>query len=415
MKKILSLLLAVMMVFSVSASAKTLEFTINKKTAYDSAEKIEAFEIENAPYTKNSRTMVPVRVISEKFGADVEWIEASSQVVITTPEKSITLTLGSCEAVVNGEKVILDVAPEEFNGRTMVPLRFISENLGMKVEYIPSTQQILITDNKIIMKIGETDIYYDDFVAALTISDYSLEEHYVLGDGVDYACDAFIELYGSAEYLNSLGVFPLETYSNEIGNAIIPNEEVLRKSTLIAPVAKLLAADCFITDYVITYLESDEALDKALSIYENEFVTAKHILFLCDDTNKADVKKTAQETLKKLKSGADFDTLMNELSEDPGLIQYPDGYTFTYGEMVKEFEDASFALKEGEMSELVETSYGYHIIKREPLAKVDPALSNYLLQILASRIYQQVIDESKQNIKYEIFMDRKDIIDLMKK
>lgn len=162
-------------------------------------------------------------------------------------------------------------------------------------------------------------------------------------------------------------------------------------------------------------MESDEALDKALSIYENEFVTAKHILFLCDDTNKADVKKTAQETLKKLKSGADFDTLMNELSEDPGLIQYPDGYTFTYGEMVKEFEDASFALKEGEMSELVETSYGYHIIKREPLAKVDPALSNYLLQILASRIYQQVIDESKQNIKYEIFMDRKDIIDLMKK
>ena len=56
---------------------------------------------------------------------------------------------------------------------------------------------------------------------------------------------------------------------------------------------------------------------------------------------------------------------MNEHSEDSGLAQYPDGYTFMSGDMVSEFEDAVAALKVGEITpEVVESSYGYHIIMR---------------------------------------------------
>lgn len=55
---------------------------------------------------------------------------------------------------------------------------------------------------------------------------------------------------------------------------------------------------------------------------------------------------------------------MNANSEDTGLAANPDGYAFTTGEMVQEFEDATRALEPGQISGLVESSYGYHIILR---------------------------------------------------
>ena len=63
---------------------------------------------------------------------------------------------------------------------------------------------------------------------------------------------------------------------------------------------------------------------------------------------------------------------MNENSEDTGLETNPDGYVFTDGTMVSEFEDAVKGLKPGEYTkELVESSYGYHIIKRLELSRND--------------------------------------------
>lgn len=67
-----------------------------------------------------------------------------------------------------------------------------------------------------------------------------------------------------------------------------------------------------------------------------------------------------------------FDELMKEHSEDTGLETYPDGYVFTTDEMVEEFEDGVKALEYGEMSGIVESEYGYHIILRlEPDVKAD--------------------------------------------
>lgn len=62
-----------------------------------------------------------------------------------------------------------------------------------------------------------------------------------------------------------------------------------------------------------------------------------------------------------------FDSLMNEYSEDTGLAAYPDGYTAYKGQMVEEFESTALSLKEGEISGVVESLYGYHIIMRTPL------------------------------------------------
>lgn len=118
-------------------------------------------------------------------------------------------------------------------------------------------------------------------------------------------------------------------------------------------------------------LVTDEAA--VSKVYETEFVKAKHILIATADpqTNQPysdkkvkEAEDKAKQILGKIKSGANFDEIMNAESEDPGLATAPEGYVFTKGEMVLPFEKAAFALKVNEVSDLVYTDYGIHIIKR---------------------------------------------------
>ncbi len=103
-----------------------------------------------------------------------------------------------------------------------------------------------------------------------------------------------------------------------------------------------------------------------------ERVRASHILVSTRPTDpntdpnqlKVQAKQKAEELLQKAKSGADFAALAKETSEDPGSkANGGDLGLFPRGQMVKPFEDAAFALQAGEISNLVETQFGYHIIK----------------------------------------------------
>ncbi|MHB8157075.1 MAG: stalk domain-containing protein [Desulfocucumaceae bacterium] len=89
------------------------------------------------PIIINERTMVPVRFIAENFGAEVQWTEASRTVNIELVNKAISLV---ADKLVAG----LDTPAMIKNGRLLVPLRFVSESLGARVTWFPSTQRIEI-------------------------------------------------------------------------------------------------------------------------------------------------------------------------------------------------------------------------------------------------------------------------------
>ena len=100
-------------------------------------------------------------------------------------------------------------------------------------------------------------------------------------------------------------------------------------------------------------------------IMSNDFVRAKQI-FIENDKGESleDNRKLAGEALAEYESGTDFDTLIGKYSED---FSMPDGgYYFTHAEMIDEFEAAAFALSDGEISNIVESKNGFHIILRLP-------------------------------------------------
>lgn len=81
--------------------------------------------------------------------------------------------------------------------------------------------------------------------------------------------------------------------------------------------------------------------------------------------SKADAKKRAEEVLERIKKGEDFSALVKTFSEDPGSVDRMGSVgKFERGKMVKPFSDAAFALKVDEVSGVVESEFGFHIIKR---------------------------------------------------
>lgn len=87
------------------------------------------------PIIKDNRTLVPFRAILEKAGAKVGWNQEDKKVTAELDGKKIEMTIGQKKIMVDGKEVELDVAPMIKEGRTLIPLRGMFENLGFEVEY----------------------------------------------------------------------------------------------------------------------------------------------------------------------------------------------------------------------------------------------------------------------------------------
>lgn len=164
-----------------------------------------------------------------------------------------------------------------------------------------------------------------------------------------------------------------------------------------ARVTHTLWANLLTRDLLIRHSEYSDLYSQLLKLYTDRSGTptdaevmayleetgqyrAKHILLSTidldtreplDEETIARKKATADDLLAQLRGAEDpinlFDALMHEYSEDTGLEANPEGYTTEKGAMVAPFEQAALALKDGEISDVVESQFGYHIILRLPM------------------------------------------------
>ncbi len=118
----------------------------------------EVLSFDVPPFIAYGRTLVPLRTIFEALGAQVYWDEVSRTVVAEkeSVKRVVSLTIGKQEAYVNNAPIKLDIPAVIVRGRTLVPLRFVSEALGATVEWSAQTQTVTITSAR-----ESTEIYLD--------------------------------------------------------------------------------------------------------------------------------------------------------------------------------------------------------------------------------------------------------------
>lgn len=424
MKKLI-ITAAVIAALSPAAFADTIEITINSPVVYTQGKTVEKSELDAAAYIENDITMIPLRFVSEKLGATVTWNGEEKEVICEKDGKKVGLKIGDVNAyktTENGtETVVLPAEPIILNDLTLVPLRFVSEGLGADVEYVATTKQVLISDysseeNKLgglIATVGNRKID-----GGILSTYYKMNMYYLPYYGAEGYLNTIYENLANYEAIASeLEKLGDTSVSTAVGEAFpdYSDDDLAADGILKANLAKIYELSNIVQ---AAGNKMSEELDESSinEYYKNNYVCAKHILLLTqdqttgaplEDKEKAQVKKKADDILKKLKKGENFDTLMSEYSEDPGSKANPNGYVFTKGEMVSEFEKTAFELEEGKISDIIETQYGYHIIKKEAL----PEITDDLKKTIASAFVNEKLSEIASGVTVQMHTTLADIYD----
>lgn len=130
-----------------------------------------AFDVK--PQAINGRIMVPMSSIFRELGLTVNWDSTTKTAQGTNEDMSIIFTIGSNKALVNGQEQILDAPARAINNKTMIPLRFLSENMGYNIVWIQSSNLILMSKSTI------TEWRYDGYEKVAPYKEY--EYKYING------------------------------------------------------------------------------------------------------------------------------------------------------------------------------------------------------------------------------------------
>jgi len=190
-----------------------------------------------------------------------------------------------------------------------------------------------------------------------------------------------------------------ESLDRQLKAVALTPQELLGKWTDAATAETVLKRELKVN---VTDPEVKKFYDDNPSKFEQpEMVRASHILLMTiDPKTKAEVSKEVKDAkhkqmediLKRARAGEDFAKLAKEFSEDPGSKDNGGEYKFPRGQMVPEFEAAAFSLKTNQISDIVTTQYGYHIIK---LSEKIPAVKIELAKV-ADRVKQSLEQQEIQ-------------------
>lgn len=172
--KLTALVLALVMGFSVfPAGAAAPTVSINLDGVY--------LDCKDAkPTSKSGRIMVPIRSLAEALGADVGWDSATAQVTLTRANTNIVLTLGSKTAYVNGQAMEMDVAPYTSGGRTMIPVRYISEFFGQTVTWDGKTRRVYVAEDKSVAEGSNLEAWALPMGSMLSYLNWGKPDHFGL-------------------------------------------------------------------------------------------------------------------------------------------------------------------------------------------------------------------------------------------
>lgn len=389
------------------------------------------------PTIINNRTMVPVRAIFEALGAEVEWVEETKTVVSRMNDTVVKLTINQKAIAKDGLIRDIDVPALIVDDRTLVPVRAISEAYGCTVQWNQWNRCVVITSDTqavTIAKANDENIsmaYYNLVLAQveeyamntfncgpnelLSLWDKSLGNtsfgEYMATTALEQCVYTKANAQAAKKANITLTDKELDNIDSTIGDMIATYDDLAVIGTGEDAVEEFLTDNMLVNKYYDFLMEGSRSTDDEIEKYLDEnYITAKHILFMTSDPYTgvslsdeeiARKKALAEDTLKKIKAGEDFDKYMLELGEDPGVKSNPDGYLFTRGDMVKSFEDAAFALKIGAVSGIVESEYGYHIIKREKNAPYTPEIFKTVSNELIGNKTESVLTSNKSNAKTE--------------
>lgn len=189
------------------------------------------------------------------------------------------------------------------------------------------------------------------------------------------------------------GLKAYKEYLESIGTSIDALENILTASVYQSEVYSKLSEDI------------EEPTDDEIKTYfKDNYYRAKHILISTEgDISEDEAQTKANDLLAQAENGADFDTLIAENSDDPGSESNPDGYIFTDGDMVPEFEECVKSLGEGEFN-VCKSTYGYHVIQRLPFSENEEKFNEWLEDnktSVSSAIKQKKIEEKVDSLLAE--------------
>ncbi|MCL2571988.1 MAG: peptidylprolyl isomerase [Defluviitaleaceae bacterium] len=277
------------------------------------------------------------------------------------------------------------------SNRRNTPAEIVFDDVGTPAvaDYVPATTEdtnvetdLPETDSIVVATVNGIEITSDDVMFELRRAEEFLMWDYIMMFPDDAEIDFEREFrdgitFGRAVVEQAVQLAAelriLTNYAAEIGIEHSP-EEIEMIASHIASLVEEYGED-ELND--ILSQDNVRGIGHLANIFRNQIIIDNLVMTLMmdpvefarfqpymEEVMPCDALERSVELLSRIQDGEDFSSLIFQYGEDPGMDQFPDGYTFIVGDMVQEFEDAVLDMEIGELSGLVTTSFGIHIIMR---------------------------------------------------
>lgn len=245
----------------------------------------------------------------------------------------------------------------------------------------------------------------EDMITDRLLIDYAKESGYSIDDeSVTGEIASIKEQFGSTEEYEA--ALEAQGFTEEVLEREIRKGLTIERMLETTITSKIAVTDEEIAEFYSAHPEYFQT---------PESVTASHIIITVDPEDSDQAKEEAREKIEAIReelvNGADFAAVAREKSQGPSAPSGGSLGTFTRGQMVAPFEEAAFALEPGQLSDIVLTEFGYHVILVEeklpaetmPMEEVSNQIREYLLSVATQEGTDKLIDDLRADAAIEYF------------